>query len=207
MLSPRVKPPRSLKDIRCCHPMLLTNPEVRLILSGAKVELRIPMREAPLSIRAGDLLWVQEQVHLQREVRRGWLKVCYLADGQELEIEWPRHRAVPARGIRDAPFMVEGLSRLTLRLTSVRSERLQSISAEAALGEGLAMRDGRWMAPSRSAELHDTHRDAFAAWWEDRNRGVATRWAANPEVAVLGFSPIRANVASLMAGRGTGGAW
>lgn len=207
MLSPKPRAPRAAREKRACHPVELTASEVRLILTGRKSEIRLPLMEVPLSLASADLLWVREAVKVGAMVRPGWLSVHYLADGAELHVEWPRVKMPPGRGIRAPAFMIEPLSRLTLSVVAVRSERLHALTPESALAEGMLEYDGRWMAPASSAETFPDHRACHAAWWDKRHgESGGLRWAANPEVAVIRFAGIRANVAAMMAGRGAGGA-
>jgi len=78
-------------------------------------------------------------------------------------------------------------SRITLELTGVRVERLQSISHEDAWDEGIRPgADGLYSCPN--ASFAETPVDAYRQLWEHLN-GPKT-WAENPWVWVLCFHRI-----------------
>jgi hypothetical protein len=76
-------------------------------------------------------------------------------------------------------YMPRALSRITLEITGVRVERVQSIGEEDALAEGITR-----------AELreHGYAEEAFRRLWEKING--ADSWAANPWVWCLEFRRI-----------------
>lgn len=78
--------------------------------------------------------------------------------------------------------MPRAASRLTLRISDVRVERLQTISEADAEAEGCG----------RSDCYPHTFRDAYASLW-DRINGPGA-WGANPWVWALTFEVIKANV-------------
>lgn len=110
-------------------------------------------------------------------------------DGVSQEASWVP-TAVDMEGVRwvSARFMPRWASRLLLEVTSVRVERLQSITEADARAEGCHDGDG---APTQ--ELSDTARGAFALRWDDINAKRAP-WASNPWVWVVEFKrvPLRA---------------
>jgi hypothetical protein len=90
---------------------------------------------------------------------------------------------------RPSIHMPRSASRLTLRLTDVRVQRLQDISEEDALAEGVK-RSQRAISPD-SAD-YCTARDSYASLWESIY-GPGS-WDANPWVWALTFSVIKRNV-------------
>lgn len=165
---------------------------------------------------AGDLLWVRETWAQPTSLDPG--PVFYRAD-------YPR--CVPSKYenvpqdpaiIRWSPgiHMFRWMSRLTLRITDVRVERLQEISEPDALAEGVTMPELEreefdaslcarcggtllYMSVANGGAHFDTDctdcstaRDRYRHLWNFING--ADSWAANPWVWVLCFDVIKANV-------------
>jgi len=156
----------------------------------------------------GDLLWVRET----------WA-VSSIYDGV-------RPRDVPRcgvryaatnerRGIKDRPniFMPRWASRLTLRLTGIRAQRLQDIGEADALAEGIehAIRpfgdwkliDGHWDASLKALQTGEQceppPRIKYAHLWNTINAAAGIRWADNPWVWALTFTVHQANVDTMLA--------
>lgn len=199
------------------RPILFSAPMVRALLAGRKTQTRRIVKPQPSSIftgfgdflgtiigrdtvmacvwkfpygESGDLLWVRET--LTHDATRGHF---YAANGDALDYERepPPSIGLPMKSISSI-HMPRWASRITLRITDVRVERLQEISEDDAIAEGI---DGplcaefTTKAPSRfnlmPAAVH-----AFFGLWESLN-GEGS-WAANPWVWVLSFEVIRSNV-------------
>lgn len=132
----------------------------------------------------GDLLWVRE--------------TCNGNSSSTL-----RYRATDGEELRWRPsiHMPRWASRLTLRITDVRVQRLQEISEADARAEGVK-RSQRAVSPSRAVSAYwdylrgepnyHTAGDSFASLWESINGPDS--WAANPWVWALTFDVIRKNV-------------
>lgn len=131
---------------------------------------------------AGDLIWVRET--WGRDDEDG--KVFYSADiGRDDDTgDFERSRLEGAPGYRWRPsiHMQRNYSRLTLRTTEVRVQRLQDISEADSEAEGC----------DRSDCYPHAFRDSYAALW-DRINGAGS-WDANPWVWVVSFEVIKANV-------------
>jgi len=118
-------------------------------------------------VQVGDRIWVRET--WGEFVRRPGVPV-YRADSDNVlgnSNPW-----------RPAIHMPRWASRITLEITAVRAERLQAISQEDAMCEGV------WTAGMAG---HD-HAGAYRALWEDIN-GIES-WAANPLVWIYDFRRI-----------------
>lgn len=126
----------------------------------------------------GDRLWV-------RETHLNWWKLdeanpdgprvfshvaAYAADGYELQAD---EKWIPSI------HMLRAASRITLEITGVRVERLQSISEFDAAMEG-----------TKLDYLHDTHRGAFRELWHSIHG--ADSWNSNPWAWVVEFKRIGA---------------
>ena len=137
--------------------------------------------------QAGDLLWVRET----------W---CSVDDSEFDGGEWIDYRATPkyesshpagwdnepgspdALKWRPSIHMPRSASRLTLCIADVRVERLNEISNDDALAEGIGTPlDARYAAI-----------DGFKSLWESING--ADSWVANPWVWVIKFTVIKQNI-------------
>ncbi|AVX04282.1 hypothetical protein MXMO3_01757 [Maritalea myrionectae] len=174
-----------------------------------------------LPYEVGDLLWVRENWsgnHVFRNTApsernifswEGSLyfhdEVWYWADGSPKHGDWEKPRP--------SIHMPKWASRLTLRVTDVRIQRLQEISEDDALSEGVIESweivdiVGTPNGPSeingyryRVPELHDDDEgfeyagDAFADLWDRLNAKRGFGWDANPWVAAYIFEVIHTNV-------------
>jgi hypothetical protein len=154
--------------------------------------------------RPGDLLWVRET----------WFNPDYAAGKEPIACagmtyyratddpsEWPWRPSI---------HMPRWASRLILRLTEVRVQRVQEISEEDAIAEGIVSHDkggkervGRVMFASRPGDHNEwelSARDAFARAWDAINAKPVRindsvrrdSWEDNPWVWALSFEPLPA---------------
>jgi len=116
----------------------------------------------------GDRLWVRETL---------WRNGGYVADGPS---------KVKNDGKVPAIFMVRRNSRITLEVTAVRVERLNSISEEDAKAEGVmhGITFGPGIEPPPA-------RDAFEAVWDSINGKAGRRWADNPYIWAITFKRVQ----------------
>lgn len=139
----------------------------------------------------GDRLWVKEPLRprmtdgasgysSEREV------VVYEADGATAPLgapvrDWPwRARCIGAR------YCPRWASRLTLRVTGVRVERIQSISVDDAIAEGIrGHRETTYDGPGGYYVIDD-----FRTLWDSINAKRGYGWDANPWVWAITFEPI-----------------
>ena len=137
----------------------------------------------PISFFVGDRLCVREAFSgfdfLRNHPPRDWplSPIWYWADGNPSDKDWTR----PKPSIH----MPRWASRLTLLVTDVRVQRLQDISEEDAIAEGvnLARADGR---------LDPTSRLAFSNLWDSIHGPGA--WDANPWVSAVTFTVHHCNI-------------
>jgi hypothetical protein len=135
--------------------------------------------------RVGDRLWV-------RETWAGGLgnspdAVDYRADGHSYGCD---EDGKPLIRWRPSIYMPRWACRLLLDVDSIRVERLQDISEEDAIAEGVTKGE-QWFdgAPHKvkgTPKAYPTAREAFASRWDHINakRGA---WTSNPWVWVLSF--------------------
>ncbi len=147
------------------HGILFSSAMVLRVLDDTKTQTR---RTAVCRWKPGDRLWMREAI---RRVGDTNLSVYVADETPTIADAWPwKLRMLPAM------FCPRGLSRATLGVTSVRTERLQDISDADAIAEGV------------DAGPMTTPRDAYATLWDKLNgkrRGF--RWADNPIVSVTEF--------------------
>lgn len=144
----------------------------------------------------GDRLWVRE----------AWRTSASIDDTPPRDM-FPRLRPVSyeadytsepndgCRGrLRPSIHMPRWASRITLEVTAVKIERLQDISAEDAVAEGVTIREksGDFWVPGIEHPNKDfpylsrsTPREMFAALWDTVNGSGA--WGANPWVVAITF--------------------
>lgn len=94
-------------------------------------------------------------------------------------------RIIDGRGKWRPPmFMPRWVSRYTLRITDVRVQRVQDITNEDAVAEGIGTpRDIRYVA-----------QDCFKPLWDSINADRGYSWESNPWVWAITFEPIAQNV-------------
>jgi len=107
------------------------------------------------------------------------------------------HRA--GKGIYWTPsiHMPRWASRLTLVVSTIKVERLNSISHDDALAEGCkVVRDNCYVFDGTSYDqsklCHGSPVTAFSVLWDDLHG--ADSWNANPEVVAISFSVVKSNI-------------
>lgn len=193
------------------RPILFSGPMVRAILEGRKSQTRRvvkPMRDpnfgselsageiagefnhgspefCPYGL-VGDRLWVRETFSGARAyetngypLKQWGNKIWYWADGNPRSGDWTRPRP--------SIHMPRHLSRITLDVTGVRVERLQSISYADILAEGVRIgaQDPEKAESLPQAEKERLARDAWWALWTLLHG--ESSWDANPFLWVIEF--------------------
>ena len=130
----------------------------------------------------GDLLWVREAHALSANPD---LKPWYRLDHPEARSGGPR---VDVKW-RPSIHMPRWASRITLRITDVRVERLQDITQKDAIAEGAPESHSSIDRISRHFGYQDFSRSWFAQTWEKINGPGA--WDANPWVWVIAFERVK----------------
>lgn len=135
----------------------------------------------------GDLLWVREGFAVQPELwadNRGPQPLHYTADQVIGFAGKPDTRQIEDYRSKPSIHMPRWASRITLRITDVRAERLQDIREDDARAEGcdpVIHEDG--------AIDCGTRKTTFARLWNRINGAGA--WEANPWVWVLSFERVK----------------
>lgn len=133
------------------------------------------------------------------------LSLHYRADGEDVnpaEFSMPHGNEI---GWKPSIHMPRWASRLTLRLTDVRVERVQDISEEDSAAEGVRTSFLPLAGPNGTTVWHveeyptpkcstEGARDCFAGTWNYINSPKGYGWEANPWVWCLSFSVIHQNI-------------
>ena len=129
----------------------------------------------------GDVLWVRETFSYERRYPTGTgAAIWRWADGNPTDGDWTK----PKPSIH----MPRWASRITLKITDVRVERLQEISDDDCEAEGIKQ---RWTCinPGTGTYAHDNDvRDDYRKLWSDINGAYS--WTANPWVWVVSFERV-----------------
>lgn len=151
----------------------------------------------------GDLLWVREtwgnvsfcseeewtpdrpatKIH-QLKFGCGYYSghIIYRADG---EFEWENEYGDEQSCWNPSIHMPRAASRITLEITNIRVERLNDISEQDAMAEGV---DGANSDSAQAIGWYEKPRRAFERLWESING--AGSWAINPWVWVIEFKKV-----------------
>jgi hypothetical protein len=181
-------------------PILFSGPMVKAILDGHKTMTRRVIKPQPEifdgmaggdwcwwplstdgSLRkcpygaAGDHLWVRETVWMysNRHEVAGYVADC----GNHFE-----HYVHKTPSIH----MPRWASRINLKITGIRVERLQDISAADAQAEGLSCDACGWFVPGNTKTGAPTAVECFSQLWDSIN-GEKCPWQSNPLVWVVEF--------------------
>lgn len=150
--------------------------------------------------QAGDRLWVRETWGLFKKTPDDHVHACVRGDRRADGFE-PHYRAtdtwdMPAGAWRPSIHMPRWASRLTLEITGVRAERLQTISAADAKAEGIEGQfdDGPWRNYGRDGYWFPEGKDtapvlSYRSLWEKINGPDS--WAADPWVWVVEFKRVQ----------------
>jgi hypothetical protein len=162
--------------------------------------------QSPSDLMASNALWPGHEV--------APLPRRYDADGFETGVIREENYPFEMGRLRAAMHMPKRLSRLTLKVTDVRVERVKRISEADARAEGLAAisKDGKLFKfgiPDRDgypgnddcgwhwADWEADPRGAFRKLWDSINAPRGFGWEENPWVVAISFDVIRANVDQL----------
>lgn len=193
------------------RPIPFSGPMVRAILAGTKTQtrrvVRNPARLDGLMLsgeepdwcpygRPGDRLWVRETWALHWYLDDAAPKESIAAGADEFWYQALDGVHDPATALashhrgkwRSSRFMPREAARLTLEITDVRVQRLQEISDEDALAEGVQEVDGEF--PLREERM-TLPLHAFAFLWDQtqlrRKNPGGLAWANNPWVWAITF--------------------
>ena len=184
------------------RPILFSGPMVRALLAGTKTQTRRACKPSktlaildngwlaqrdddvcPYGV-PGDRLWVKESIKCVSfcgtSLPSDEVLSLFCADDTPTKADaWPWKRP-----FLPSMFMPLGLSRITLEETEVRVQRLQDISEEDALAEGVEPKT--WGARAMAGQ---GARAAYAELWDEINGAGA--WTINPWVWAISFKRVQ----------------
>lgn len=179
------------------HPIIFSGPMVRALLDGRKTQTR-RLATSPLRrVEPGDTLWVRENFWPWTGSASG-KTIVYQADAQW--IDWGSgeqfvNKAQWVTPVRPSIHMPRWASRLTLKVTDVRVEQLQEISADDVLAEGCPV-DPDYRDTSQDGSNPHMVNFGIAQWrsprawyhllWDALH--PEELWDANPDVVALTFT-------------------
>jgi hypothetical protein len=187
------------------HSISFSGPMVRAILDGRKTQTRRVIREwggdenaCPYGSHPNNLLWVRESCFLWRTITDGSIILPPDIDRPVFQDD-PEWKGVKRDAgllleqsngwvFRSASHMPKWASRLTLRIMDVRAQRVQEISEDDVLAEGLSYWDVAMaeMPRNRDAVGACGIQNVFADLWDSTN-GKRAPWASNPWVWAITF--------------------
>jgi len=189
------QPQFGLREYRTKH---MKSPAWGRLLSANTTAIAADGIRCPYGV-PGDRLWVREAVAewTYLDGRIGGLTPRVYCDDPEWAGVCDDARRGPPKWfaisnnmgwyrLRNARFMPRWASRITLEVTGVRVERVQSISEEDAIAEGIRHTGDRIQDGSRCSGATSV-RGVYAALW-DRINGKKHPWASNPWVWVIEFA-------------------
>ena len=126
--------------------------------------------------QVGETIFVKEGI-----AHGGYFGACfvYCADGTKSNKMWQTHWS---RHCRPANYMNQKQSRITLEITDVKVERLQDISEEDAIKEGV------WNIQEKGSPRNWDIKNAFATFWNATHKKPEEKFEANPFVWVVDFN-------------------
>lgn len=186
------------------RPIIFSGPMVRAILDGRKTQTRrvlqfqgwpeaivrrFPEQKAGTEYFAGDTLWVREKWKPHSTFAR--------VPPRDIPISNVFYEADQAYAPSNTPWvpsihMPRWASRLTLKVTGIKVERVQDISRADVQAEGITEREGLPI-----ADVVTGWHEPFAALWDSINGKKPGRaWADNPWIVAVTFEVIRKNIDS-----------
>ena len=183
------------------HPIIFNGDMVRAILAGRKTQTRRVIKPQPDELRysgmvdnrqfarfwtpgehentstitdvrcpygvPGNHLWVRETWAIEGQYRDD-TGYCYRADGDKAGVRW-----------RSPRYMPRVVSRITLKITGVRVERVQDIAQRDAIAEGIESGESTW------TPIYE-----FRKLWDSINANRGYAWDTNPWVWVIEFAKL-----------------
>jgi hypothetical protein len=185
-----------MKEKSTMKPILFSTPMVQAILEGRNTQTRRVVKPQPIKkghfwtldgagwssssvvpvyghslytrmpYKPGDILWVRETWYL--ETFYGAHSYVYRAS----EPNYPVNVGAGQHGWRPSIFMPKDVARIFLRVKEVRVEKVQDITEEDTINEGV------------------NNKEKFALLWDKLNKKRGYGWEANPWVWVIEFERI-----------------
>lgn len=203
------------------RPILFSTEMVRAVLDNRKTQTRRVVKKQDIVIdgrwthiksqcpygQVGDRLWVRETFYVQPDIYKTDIPspIHYKADGNTESLEDYIQKP--------SIFMPRWASRITLEITDIWAERVQDISFENCLAEGIISTDfwagneacknfDKWFAEHGNKLPDDEYidegwiaitRSSYQALWDSINLKRGYGWDKNPYVWVITFKRVNSN--------------
>lgn len=177
------------------RPILFSTAMVQAILKGTKTQTRRTVKYPPfdstdegldIQLAIGNVRCPYGQKGERLWVRESWAQsdssFIYQADGKAIHQKWTRNI-----------YMPKAACRLFLEIVNVRFERLQDISEDDAIAEGIyKMPDGSGNLDPEEYHSKTNVLEVFKSLWDaiNRNKGNDCKWESNPWVWVIEFKKV-----------------
>lgn len=187
-------------------PILFNAEMVRAILDGRKTQTRRIVntnknKETVLGVAGycpygerGDYLWVRETFGFQVRSYGGGTGeyIVYKADNPNaIKYATACGKKVPVAW-KPSIHMPRSFSRINLEIISIRVDRLQDITEEDAVSEGIERDSDGWIDYQMpSTQCCQSAKESYCSLWESIN-GLGS-WGINPLVWVIDFNPLVVN--------------
>jgi hypothetical protein len=176
---------RSILGTKKEHPILFSAPMVKAILEGRKTMTRRVVKgidgSDPLyETRGGQLVDTLSLCPYGQVGDRLWVKETYGSHYGYVYKATDEGKCLPSGGWKSGMFMPKAASRITLEITGVKVERVQEMSQEDAMHEGVT--------GSPHPTMH--HVGLFMLLWDSLNAKRGYPWKGNPWVWVISFRKV-----------------
>ena len=160
-------------------PMIACGGSVLGFLAGRKTQTRRVHEKARYAV--GDIIYLKEAWSLEDTDGGGDMAAIAYRAGDTGEVHWKdvpkewqqRVLDMPWRALRSPRFMPKWAARIWLEVTEVRGQRLQDITPEDCLAEGLT---------SIEIDAYGGCVAAYADLWDTLNSARGYPWSSNPFV-------------------------
>lgn len=176
------------------RPILFSGEMVRAILDGAKTQTRRVVKPQRDTVNLGwDHFKGRISCPYGRSGERLWVKETFWIDEDDQPVCF--YAATDCRSdikLKPSIFMPRSLSRITLEILKVRVERLQQITEDDAVAEGVneefEMEVGSFI---HGAPIQLSFRLGYKHLWDRINKDRGFGWDTNPLVWVIEFKRIK----------------
>lgn len=149
-----------------------------------------------LRYAVGDRLYVREAWHAARSLDSTPPREIPRDADIEYAATARSYAEIGLKGkLRPGMFLPRWASRITLIVSDVRVQRLQEISEDDAVAEGVERDSDGWRDYQMpTTQCCATARDSFRTLWDSLNAARGYGWDANPWIAAVSFTVERRNI-------------
>ena len=148
--------------------------------------------------RIGETIRVREPVKIEAfETSQGKFDIRYMADGKKVSFDMPKEhlgKSWTKKVCKVPNGCIKEMARIFLKITNVRAERLQDISEDDCVDEGIEIEEvsGEWfrdyLKPYLNYDVNNVT-ESFESLW-DSTAPKGYKWEDNPYVFVYEFERV-----------------